>query len=156
MLIKIRDYFSEDWPAIETILRMNPQIEIQITSERKLINLYIQQYDIGRTSVATDESNSIIGYMILRHYRESSFIETIFVDKRSQRNGVGSQLIEHAKTLAIMENSQVLRVAVPENNRLAIKFFVKNDFQVSGFIKSDYSLYNNNDHLTLPLVNTNY
>ena len=157
MLVKIRDYFAEDWPAIETILRTNPKVEnMETSSERKMINLYLQQYDFGRTSVAINEENNIIAYMIMRHYRDSSFIESMFVDSRSQRKGVGSQFLDHAKKLAIMENAQVLRVATPENNQIAIKFFVKNDFKISGYIKSDYSWYNNNVHLVLPLMDTRF
>ena len=71
LIIKIRDYFAEDWPAIETMLRLNPKIEnLDSNSERKMINFYLQQYDFGRTSVAINEANTIIGYMIMRHYRE--------------------------------------------------------------------------------------
>ena len=156
--IKIRDYFSEDWPILETLLRTNPQdsLEVNIQEEQKLINLYIQQYDFGRTSIALDEQNAIIGYMILRHYREATFLETLFVDDKAQRKGVGYQLIDHAKKLALIESKQILRVAVSEKNKGALQFFIRNDFLISGFIKSDHSLFTNNIHLVLPLIKSNY
>lgn len=157
LIIKIRDYFAEDWSLIEILLRTNPKLDyIDVKEERKLINLYLQQYDFGRTSVAINESNQLIGYMIMRYYRRSAFIETIFVDLKSQKKGVGSQLIDFAKKLAVVDDAQVLRVAVPEDNQGAIQFFITNNFQIAGYIKSDYSFYTNNVHLVLSLAEVTF
>lgn len=159
-LVKIRDYSSDDWVAIETMIRLNPNLQfISIEHEKKLITHYIQQNDSGRTVVALDGStNAIIGYMILRFYRHSVFIENIVADPKFHNQSVGSQLLEFAKKLAMLDspNLEVLRVAVPEDNKGAIRFFIANEFVICGYIKSDSSWHVNNVHFAFPLIDTTF
>lgn len=151
---------SEDWVVIETMLRLNTNLQfIDPVHEKKLITHYIQQNESGRTLVATDGTNNIIvGYIILRFYRHSMFIENIVVDPKFQDQGVGNQLLEFAKKLAMLDNPnmEVLRVAVPEDNRGAIRFFQANDFIICGYIKSDSSWYINNVHFAFPLIDITF
>lgn len=159
-LVKIRDYNMEDWPAIEVMIRTNPNLQqIILEHEKKLINLYVQQHDFGKILVALEgSSNAIIGYEIIRYYRNSAIVESIVVDTRFQNKGVGGQLLEFAKKLGYLEspNIQVLRVAVPEDNNNAVKFFLNSNFVITGYIKSDHSWYNNNIHLAFPLIDTTF
>lgn len=159
-LVKIRDYSAEDWVAIETMLRLNTNLQfISVEHEKKLINHYIQQNESGRTLVAQDgATNALVAYVILRFYRHSVFIENIVVDPRFQNQGVGGQLLEFAKKLALLDspNVEVLRVAVPEDNQGAIRFFIANEFIICGYIKSDASWYINNVHFAFPLIDTTF
>lgn len=159
-LVKIRDYISDDWVAIETMLRLNTNLQfIAVDHEKKLINHYIQQNESGRTLVAQDgATNALVGYVILRFYRHSVFIENIVVDPKFQNQGIGEQLLEFTKKLALLDspNIEVLRVAVPEDNQGAIRFFVENKFVICGYIKSDASWYINNVHFAFPLIDTTF
>lgn len=158
-LVKIKDYSSDDWISIETMIRLNPNLQfISVEHEKKLITHYIQQNESGRTVVAVDGTNAIVGYMILRFYRHSVFIENIVADPKFQSQGIGTQLLEFAKKLALLDspNLEVLRVAVPEGNQGAIRFFIANEFIICGYIKSDSSWYVNNVHFAFPLIDTNY
>ena len=159
-LVKIRDYAADDWIAIETMLRLNTNLQfISPENEKILITHYIQQNDSGRTLVAQDgTTNAIIGYIILRFYRHSVFIENLVVDPKFQSQGVGGQLLEFSKKLALLDspNLEVLRVAVPEENQGAIRFFINNQFIICGYIKSDSSWYTNNVHFAFPLIDTTF
>lgn len=158
-LVKIRDYTADDWVSIETMIRLNSNLQfIGVEHEKKLINHYIQQNESGRTVIAVDGTNAVVGYMILRFYRHSVFIENIVADPKLQNQGIGTQLLEFAKKLALLDspNLEVLRVAVPEDNQGAIRFFIANQFVICGYIKSDSSWYVNNVHFAFPLIDTNY
>ena len=159
-LVKIRDYKAEDWVPIETMIRLNTNLQyISVENEKKLITHYIQQNESGRTLIAQDgTSNAIVGYLILRFYRHSVFIENLVVDPKFQSQGVGGQLLEFAKKLALLDspNLEVLRVAVPEENQGAIRFFISNEFNICGYIKSDSSWYTNNVHFAFPLIDTTF
>lgn len=160
MLVKIRDYFVEDWPAIEVILRTAPSMEPELVEhEKRLINLYIQQYTSGRVLVAQNsETNQIVGYIILRFNKNASFVESLLVDHKQFRKGVGSQLIEFAKKLGRLDtpNLQVLRMAVLESNQGGLQFLLENGFQICGYVKSDVSWYTNQIHLVFPLIDTSF
>ena len=159
-LVKIRDYSADDWVAIETMIRMNTNLQfISVDHEKKLITHYIQQNESGRTMVALDgTTNAIVGYIILRFYRHSVFLENIVVDPKYHNQGIGGQLLEFAKKLALLDspNLEVLRVAVPEDNQGAIRFFIANEFIICGYIKSDSSWYVNNVHFAFPLIDTTF
>ena len=159
-LVKIRDYTADDWVAIETMLRLNTNLQFILPDhEKKLINHYIQQNESGRTFVAQDgATNALVGYIILRFYRHSVFIENIVVDPKYQNQGVGNQLLEFAKKLSLLDspNMEVLRVAVPEDNQGAIRFFIENKFVVCGYIKSDSAWYINTVHFAYPLIDTTF
>lgn len=158
-IVKIRDYSVDDWISIETLVRLNPNLQfISVTHEQTLINHYIQQNDSGRTLVAVDSTNKLVGYIILRYYRNSVFIENIVVDPKFQNQGIGAQLLDFAKKLALLNspNIEVLRVAVPEDNQGAIRFFIVNKFIICGYIKSDSSWYINNVHFAFPLIDTTF
>lgn len=159
-LVKIRDYSHDDWVAIEAMIRLNTNLQyISPENEKRLITHYIQQNESGRTLIAQDgTSNGIIGYIILRFYRHSVFIENLVVDPKHQNQGVGQQLLEFAKKLSLLDspNLEVLRVAVPEENQGAIRFFIANQFIICGYIKSDSSWYTNNVHFAYPLIDTTF
>ncbi|MHA2364981.1 MAG: GNAT family N-acetyltransferase [Candidatus Hodarchaeales archaeon] len=159
LVVKIRDYFANDFPSIETIIRVSPELDNSIIShEKRLIDLYIQQYTSGRIFVAIDNDNNIVGYMILRYFRQAFFIENLVVDPKVHRQGVGSQLLDFAKKLAQLDapNLQILRVSVLENLHGIIEFFFRNEFQIAGYVRSDTGLNINQVHLVYPLVEDSY
>lgn len=79
-----------------------------------------------------------VGYIGLYNYDDDLNIIQIAVDNNFQKNGLGGQLLNTAKTFAIERGKKSLSLEVDANNTLAQAFYKKHNFVVTGVRKNYY------------------
>ncbi len=84
------------------------------------------------------EGNDILGYLKLnRKGAQTEFkddvsleVERIYIDREHQRNGMGTELLNKVKEIAISSGCTYIWLGVWEKNPEAIRFYERNGFDV--------------------------
>ena len=85
--------------------------------------------------------NRILGYICaLPLTREEADIESIAVDPRSQRSGLGTFLFDKMEAELISRGFREIILEVRENNTQALNFYRKRGFKVTEYLSAYYKI----------------
>jgi GNAT superfamily N-acetyltransferase len=137
--VAVREYASTDFSRVkELILKAEnfgePFLETELLNIKKNTSL-----GLGKIFVATLR-NEVIGYISLGRRIFALMVDSIIVDRKHQRKGVGRKLIEKAKEYAKSQGFQVLRTDTGSFMDYAIKFYLACGFEPCGYVEHDFSL----------------
>ena len=94
--------------------------------------------------------NKLAGQILLqKHWNNLGSIEDIRVATDFQRQGIGSKLIERAKSWAVQKNLKGLRLETQDVNIRACLLYEKAGFTLSGFDSNLYSGLNSRNEIAL-------
>lgn len=89
-----------------------------------------------------DDINAGIIQMELLYESRRLRIDALSVKKEFRRKGIGTLLIDIAKETALQEDMRMIYLETQSCNVDAVKFYIENGFEISGF---DLFAYSNND-----------
>ena len=79
-------------------------------------------------------------------------VDSIIVDRKHQRKGVGRKLIEKAKEYATSQGFYLLRTDTGTFMEYAIKFYLARGFELCGYVEHDFSLGSKQLHFYIDLT----
>lgn len=95
--------------------------------------------------------DTIVGYITLRKNIFALAVDSIIVQKEHQRKGIGTALIEQAKTYGMSEGFKVLRADTGNFMDHAIKFYLACGFKPCGYVENDWGLNTRQLHFYMDL-----
>ena len=152
--IEIVTYNDDYWVQIkEIILNAENFGEFFLENEKKIIETFSRNPDYGLVLVALNSvQNIIVGYACIEKSWRSFIIKSLVVHQNHLRKGIGSKIIQNIKDLGEKTDKiNVLRVDTGDFMIYAQRFYLANDFIVSGHVSHDMSWFNTQIHFSLPL-----
>lgn len=134
----IRYAKKNDYEHIEQLMKQAHQLHIQLRPDIYREILYIFSKEVYETYIENqqilvfEKENHIVGmllYMIkeahtpMHQKRKVLYIDTLVVDEKYHRQGIGQQLIDEAKHIAIKKECQSLELPVNSFNENALKMY---------------------------------
>ena len=148
--ITIREYASTDLARIkELILKAEnfgePFLETELLHIKKNTSL-----GLGKIFVVTFKGK-VVGYISLGRKAFAFMIDSIIVDRKYQRKGVGTKLVEKANKYTKAQGLHVLRTDTGTFMNYAIKFYLACGFEPCGYVEHDFSLGSKQLHFYIDL-----
>jgi len=149
--VTLREYESNDLSQVkELILEAEnfgePFLETELLNIKKNTSL-----GLGKVFVAILK-NRVIGYISLGRRVFALMVDSIIVDRKHQRKGVGRELVEKAKEYAKSQGLHVLRTDTGTFMEYAIKFYLACGFEPCGYVEHDFSLVSKQLHFYIDLT----
>lgn len=77
-------------------------------------------------------NNLLLGFILLNKKNKTYWIKHLLVDKNSRNKGVGKKLLNKVINIAKRDKLS-LKTEVLKENKIALNFFLKNNFQIEKF-----------------------
>jgi GNAT superfamily N-acetyltransferase len=97
---------------------------------------------------AFDKTNGVLGYASWRKRVEVAYLETIVVKLGYQGQGIGSKLHNELEKDVIEKKINLLNVVTDADAQKTISFYLKNNFEISGYVDNEFILDTKQVHLT--------
>lgn len=83
----------------------------------------------------------IIGFIVARLIMTENYAEiyNIAVEEKFKNNGVGKILLSDVIKHCVINNLERINLEVRESNHTAVRFYLKNDFEIIGLRKNFYT-----------------
>ena len=146
----IREFQREDLPALRNLILNAENFGEPFLESEMLILRRDGIPDFGIVYVVTMK-NKIVGYITLRKKVFALSIDSIIVDKKYQRKGIGETLIQKAKTYARSKGFKVLRADTANFMEYAIRFYLACGFKPCGYVEHDWGLNTKQVHFYMDL-----
>ncbi len=124
-----------------------------LDNEFKIINTFHNSPNYGTIILALNiQKDEIIGYAAIEYGWRSLIIKSLIVHHNYLRKKVGSGLINYIKDLGEKKpNITVVRVDTADFMIYAQRFYLANDFIITGHVSHDLSWNNTQIHFSVPL-----
>lgn len=122
---EIRPFYDRDLEQMKK-LEKSAFIDYKWTSEDFII--FLRRLDKGHEAYVAEWRENILGFMLLVKSEWSYEIATIAVAPEFRRSGVGTQLIDHAKSKLTPYSREDIYARVRESNRKGQEFFKEQGF----------------------------
>lgn len=87
--------------------------------------------DKWKYSIVLEDQGKIIGYIIASNKIHSIHIHKFMVERNYRSKGIGLLLLEQFENNCQQNNVEVITLKVDRNNERAIKFYLKNRFEIN-------------------------
>lgn len=151
MEVKIEKPQIQDWKRVNELAKQVHELHVQwrpdlfLNVENVLSIEEFEKLINNKEIIVVKIENEIIGYMafnikeIIRNtmrYRKQLSIEAICVDEKYRGNGIGTKLLNYAKSTGQENNCTDLYLTVNEENKGAIKLYEKFGLKVKNIAYS--------------------
>ncbi len=132
--MKIRSYSRDDLPLL---VNLEKEAFGEAAYTRRMLKVMFESPK--SICFIAESEHGILGYICaLPLTREEADIESIAVDPRSQRSGLGTFLFDKMEAELISRGYREIVLEVRENNTQALNFYRKRGFKVTEYLSSYY------------------
>lgn len=143
---KIRPVLEQDREEVMTILAgsLSQQYLPMMTDEfnHAVAGGYLGFVAVNKFHSSEDSSEDacerVVGYACARRIVETYKLETIAVDSNMRGKNIGSLLIDRVSNCLAESGVQVLNVDTDVTDSEVVRFYLRNGFNVSGMVLSEY------------------
>jgi ribosomal protein S18 acetylase RimI-like enzyme len=122
--MKIRTYQDEDFPELESILKLTNLYEMDYDDREN----YKSQIESDTASILVAEEDDVVGGLISLFTSYESFIFHLCVHPQYQKRGIGTQLMEEAEKK--FRDRGVKRIAIYVIDQNVVSFYTKRGWKV--------------------------